>query len=129
MGLEAASRGAARVVLVERDRAASRLIAQALSKLAAGERVELIEADAQRALSDLTARNEPRFDLVFLDPPFSENWVTRLWPAIEACVADAGLIYVESDRAFNPVPQPWQIERAGRAGQVHYHLLRRASIG
>jgi len=27
------------------------------------------------------------------------------------------------------VPQPWQIERAGRAGQVHYHLLRRASIG
>ncbi len=129
LGLEAASRGAARVVLVERDRAASRLIAQALSKLAAGERVELIEADAQRALSDLTARNEPRFDLVFLDPPFSENWVTRLWPEIEACVADAGLIYVESDRAFNPVPQPWQIERAGRAGQVHYHLLRRASIG
>lgn len=129
LGLEAASRGAARVVLVERDPVASRLIAQALSRLAAGERVQLIEADAQRALSDLKARNEPRFDLVFLDPPFSENWVTRLWPAIEACVADAGLIYVESDRAFDPVPQPWRVERTGRAGQVHYHLLRRASIG
>jgi len=129
LGLEAASRGAARVVLVERDRAASRLIAQALSRLAGSERVALIEADAQRALSDLKARDEPRFDLVFLDPPFSEDWVTRLWPAIEVCVADSGLIYVESDRAFDPVPPPWRIERAGRAGQVHYHLLRRASIG
>ena len=125
LGLEAASRGAVRVVMVERERAACRSIADAMTRLSAGGRVELIEGDAQRALEALRRRGELPFDLIFLDPPFSEDWIERLWPDLEAAASRVGLVYVEAGRPMGDSPAGWRIERAGCAGQVHYHLLRR----
>lgn len=125
LGLEAASRGATRVVMVERDRTACRQIAGLVTRLSAGDRVELIEGDARDALDRLRRRAEPPFDLVFLDPPFSGDWIASLWPRLDTMVSPAGLAYVESGRPFDPIPDGWRLERAGSAGQVHYHLLRR----
>lgn len=125
LGLEAASRGAVRVVMVERERAACRSIADAMTRLSAGGRVELIEGDAQRALEALRRRGELPFDLIFLDPPFSEDWIERLWPDLEAAASRVGLVYVEAGRPMGDPPTGWRLERSGCAGQVHYHLLRR----
>jgi len=124
LGLEAASRGADRVVMVERDRHACQGIAQTVARLSAGERIELIEGEALSVLARIAARGEPGFHLIFLDPPFSEDWLTRVWPAVERFSVPAGLVYVESANAFTPPSDRWRLERAGRAGQVHYHLLR-----
>ena len=136
LGLEAASRGAARVVMVERDRNACRAIAQTIVRLSAAPVVELIEGDAIAALSALSARREPRFDLVFLDPPFAQQSVDRFLAAIEPLLGAGGLVYVEAGESFDAPAERWTIERHGQAGQVHYHLLRRvvpvvdqASIG
>ena len=124
LGLEAASRGAERVVMVERDRRAHQAIAEVVARLAAGDRIELIAGDAQAALARWATEDHPRFDLVFLDPPFAQDWIARVWPAVERCVVPSGRVYVESESRFSPPSDHWQIERAGRAGQVHYHLLR-----
>lgn len=69
LGLEAASRGAAQVVCVERDRLIARLLRQNIETLRCGDRVTVIEADA---LSESTLAAQPTpVDVVFCDPPFA----------------------------------------------------------
>jgi 16S rRNA (guanine966-N2)-methyltransferase len=82
------------------------------------------------ALAFLAGRPAGPFDIVFLDPPFGAGlWgkvATRLetggWLAPEAFIyleAPAG----ELPPGLPPTLQPW---RDGKAGEVGYHLLRRA---
>lgn len=124
LGFEAASRGAARVVLVERDaRAAAAL--RAVGERLKAEHVEVVQADALAWLA--SARD--RFDLVFLDPPFDSGLLARALPLAAERIEGSGAIYVEADRLLQPDVAPlaalpgWHVHRADKAGQVHYHLL------
>ena len=121
LGLEAASRGASRVTLVERRSEPCRRIRLLRERLDARS-VELLEMDAQRALAQFT-REARRFDLVFLDPPFGERWLERLWPLLPAVLAPAACVYVEAEATLTDPPAGFSIDRSARAGQVHYHLL------
>lgn len=68
VGLEAVSRGAAHVFMVERDREVFRLLQRNIENLGCGDRVTAIQADA---LSPVTlARITRPIDLVFIDPPY-----------------------------------------------------------
>mgnify|MGYP006270903371 CR=1 FL=1 len=127
LGLEAASRGASRVVLVERDRQNCQVLREAIERLKAHDTVELVEADAALSLSRLAQTAPASFDLVFLDPPFSQGWIARLFGLLEPVLTDHARLYVESEAPVSDLPQPWRVERAGRAGQVHYHLLSRGA--
>jgi 16S rRNA (guanine966-N2)-methyltransferase len=71
VGLEALSRGAAEVVLVENHRAAQELIRRNLEALRAAEGVRLIGSRLETAL-DRLAQETMILDYVFLDPPYSE---------------------------------------------------------
>lgn len=73
LGLEALSRGAAEVVLVERDAGAAAALRGWIEKAGCGDEVRVLEADA---LGPPTAA-EP-FDIVFLDPPFA-IWESVVW--------------------------------------------------
>lgn len=126
LGLEAASRGASRVVLVELDReAVERLRAGPLSWPGA-EVLEVVHADALAWLPRATGP----FDLVLLDPPFDSD---LLGPALEQLLARPELlstgasIYVES--AAQNLPHSWPPElavvRQKQQGQVVLSLLRR----
>ena len=66
LGLEALSRGAESVRLVESDRRAVALLRQTLEALAVAERVELVTGNALAPAS----WGERPWDLVFLDPPY-----------------------------------------------------------
>src|SRR6202008_1073895 len=68
LGFEAASRGAARVVMVENDREAFRSLEES-RKTIGFSAVELTHGDA----FDYLARGDDLFDVVFLDPPFRQN--------------------------------------------------------
>ncbi|MDT3679394.1 MAG: 16S rRNA (guanine(966)-N(2))-methyltransferase RsmD [Burkholderiaceae bacterium] len=122
LGLEAASRGAAQVVLVERDRRAAAAIATTLERLRAPG-VRLVVGDAFDALHRLAQAGE-RFDVVFVDPPFDQALHARTLAALDPVLAADAVVYVESGAAFD-APGGWHIEREGRAGQVRYHLLSR----
>jgi 16S rRNA (guanine966-N2)-methyltransferase len=118
LGFEAASRGAARVVLVERDRAA--LAALARSKAALGaDRVEIVAGDAHAYLS----RARERFDVVFLDPPFRQNAVPALLERLPALLASGARVYAEGAAPVE-ARAPWRELRRARAGEVSCQLLR-----
>ncbi|HUW36113.1 MAG TPA: 16S rRNA (guanine(966)-N(2))-methyltransferase RsmD [Rhodocyclaceae bacterium] len=134
LGFEAASRGAARVALVEQDQgafAALRQNAQALG----GEQLELIRSDAltfmQSAAKFAEAdgpgqgrRRRGRYDLVFLDPPYRQGWLARIEPLLQHIANPGARLYVEAEHAIESLGE-WASVRAGRAGQVYYHLLER----
>lgn len=140
LGLEAASRGAAEVVMVESDRVAATAIARQLERLrgagdaaarAAAEAVDLRREDILRVLPALAAAGR-RFDLVLLDPPFGQGWLARILPLLPPLLEEGARLYVESDAAIDPDELAAGLPagsgglvslRLGRAGQVHYHLL------
>lgn len=127
LGIEAASRGAASVVLVDPDRRAQAAIRATLQRLDA-DRVTLWPVDALAAI-DRAARDGLRFDLVLLDPPFGEGWIERVLPRLVPVLADACAIYVERETALDEAQvqaalgEGFRITRQGKAGQVFYHLL------
>ncbi|WP_236848621.1 16S rRNA (guanine(966)-N(2))-methyltransferase RsmD [Candidatus Thiodictyon syntrophicum] len=121
LGLEAASRGAGRVVLVERNAAVARQLLANVETLAAAN-VEVIAADALAWLA-----GEPRpFDIVFLDPPFADGLLAPACALLDArgWLAPGARVYLESaERAgFPALPQAWELVREGTAGQVRYGL-------
>lgn len=122
LGLEAASRGAAHVVLVERRRDAVESIARTIERLGASG-VQVIAADAFVAMQRLAQAGE-RFDVVFLDPPFDDDLVDRSLAAVLPLLAPGARVYVETGGAFE-APAGWSTLRSDRAGQVRYHLLQR----
>ncbi len=118
LGFEAASRGAARVVLVEKDRAALAGLERSRAALGAGE-VEIVGADAMAYL----ARPGDRFDVVFLDPPFRQNALPALLELVHSRLNVHARVYVESELPL-PVVLPWIELKRSKAGQVSYQLLR-----
>ncbi len=69
--IEALSRGSARAVLVERDAATCRVIAENLRRAAVADRARVVRADALTYLGGPGILDGP-FDLVILDPPYVE---------------------------------------------------------
>jgi len=69
VGIEALSRGAGRVVFIERDRRALRLIASNLAVGTWSGSNEVLPVPLERSLDKLQSRRE-LFDLIFLDPPY-----------------------------------------------------------
>lgn len=72
LGLEALSRGARRVVFVEKHKPLCSGLAQLLVKLGEGGASEVIGAGAVSALAGLAEAGE-RFDIVLADPPYEKG--------------------------------------------------------
>lgn len=128
LGLEAASRGAARVVLIERDPVAVRLLREGALQWPGSESVEVVEQDALRWLE----REQQSFDLVLVDPPFESALLEPVLSLLlepVGCLAERGLVYVEC--APDQLPDPWppglELVRQKRLGQVALTLLQRSS--
>ncbi|MET0963143.1 MAG: 16S rRNA (guanine(966)-N(2))-methyltransferase RsmD [Noviherbaspirillum sp.] len=131
LGLEAASRGAAHVLLVESQPAAARLLQASCDKLKAGQ-VEVRRGDAL-ATAEMLDRSGQRYDLIFLDPPYHQQWLQRMLPVCRRLLAPGGLLYVEAETALDAEPQAewlqdWRIVRTDRAGLVFYHLFMHRSV-
>jgi len=96
VGLEAASRGAARSLFVERDPLLAKAIRAAAESLGLADRTEVMAADAERAIRVLSSRGE-RFDFIFIDPPYEKGLIE---PTLERIVsgnilAQAGVAIVQ----------------------------------
>ncbi len=128
LGLEAASRGAARVDLVERDPAALRALRQTCARLG----VEGVRVHAGDALQ-FAAHAEPgSYDLVFVDPPYASALQREALQRAAPLLAADGLTYVEAPDAEQLTrcvdPALWQVWRRGQAGGVHHALLRKLPV-
>jgi 16S rRNA (guanine(966)-N(2))-methyltransferase RsmD len=118
LGFEAASRGAARVVLVEKDRLVRDELERSRATLGATQ-VQIVGGDADRFLEG----DAGQFDVVFLDPPFRQNALPAILDRLPRLLRPGARVYVESEAAMDASP-PWAELRRARAGQVSYQLLR-----
>ena len=89
LGFEAASRGAARVALVENDQAAFRALDETRKTIGFGA-VELIYGDA----FDYLSRGDGVFDVVFLDPPFRQNALAAALERLPRRLKPGARVYV-----------------------------------
>jgi 16S rRNA (guanine(966)-N(2))-methyltransferase RsmD len=132
LGFEAASRGAQSVTMIDNFGPAVRQLEVVKDKLNAGN-VELLRADALAVARDMATRGR-RFDVIFLDPPYQQDFLERSLPLCADLLKDGGMVYAESGA---PLPfadegeggQPdwlagWQPVRADKAGMVCFHLLK-----
>lgn len=128
LGFEAASRGAARVVVLEQDTLLVRSLQASRVRLQAAA-VEVLRADA---LAWMRQAPSAAFDLVFIDPPFDAELFEAALGAARPLVTPQGWAYLESDREWTDdafAALGWQAHRRGRAGTVRYHLLRPGGLG
>ena len=123
LGLEAASRNAAQVRMVEADQQLAAQIKQLAQKLGATT-VEVSRGDALAALQS----DRARWDVIFLDPPFSGNQFESCLKAAHQALADGGFVYLEAPEAWSNerlAPLGWVQQRYVKAGAVHAHLLQK----
>lgn len=132
LGLEAASRGAAEVVMVEKSPAVFKNLQQNIEKLEASQ-VKLLKQDALDYLQQLTSATESdgalkfarslNFDIVFLDPPYQS---ALLQPVIALLALSAGTkVYLEARKGDDiNVPDSWHLLKDKTAGQIHYRLYK-----
>lgn len=134
LGLEALSRGAREVTLIEKN---PRLYARLRSHQAESQYpgLYLVRADACRWLQAPGARRRsPRpldlpfdlpFDIVFIDPPFHQDLVARCLTLLQTqgWLSEEAWVYVESEPGL-AAPPHWQLCKQARAGRVWCRLLR-----
>ncbi len=123
LGIEAASRGASDVVLVESNPSVATSLSEQLDVLQAGTAITLV----QNAASDFLAANQQPFDIIFIDPPFAQQWhATILTTLANKHINPAGLIYVEAptELVIAPlIPELLQIRKQRVFGEVTAYLL------
>jgi 16S rRNA (guanine966-N2)-methyltransferase len=118
LGFEAASRGAKRVVMVERDAAAHAALQRNRAALGA-EQVELVKADAL----EFVRRDTGEYNVIFLDPPFATAYGARLLSVLPPRMAPDGWLYYESGTRMQ-WPPGWDVQKESRAGQVLFQLVK-----
>jgi len=123
LGLEAASRDAEKVVMIEQDRTAFSGLQQTVKRLAA-ENIALVNQNA----CDWLAQCQQQFDLIFMDPPFQEAVGQQIWKLLQSrqFLADGGLLYLEHaiSQSYELDSQNFQLHKEKRFGQVQANLYR-----
>jgi 16S rRNA (guanine(966)-N(2))-methyltransferase RsmD len=122
LGLEAASRGAGPVLLLEHDAALVAGLRAQLARLQGA--AECVQVQRGDALAFLAAAAPASYELVLLDPPFDAGWGPRAAALAARCVVPGGFVYLE-DPAPQAPPPGLVAHRALKAGAVHAHLWRR----
>jgi 16S rRNA (guanine966-N2)-methyltransferase len=123
LGFEAASRGAAQVVMVEQAPKVLAALRENAKMLHNPPEVEIIGGDALQYLSS----TKSKFDLIFLDPPFKKDWIPRLEPFLSSVANEDAAVYIEAEHEIGALGD-WRAVRHGRAGEVHYQLMRREAV-
>lgn len=123
LGFEAASRGAASVLMVEKHPQAFEVLSQSAGLLQA-EQVKLHAGGAMSLIETLAADS---LDLVFVDPPFDSNLGGLVLERLvqQGCVRQGGFVYVESPTSIQiPAPAGWSVWRDQQMGEVRMQLFR-----
>jgi len=131
LGFEAASRGAQSVTMIDSHTPVVRQLEMIKDKLKA-DNVQVLRGDALAVAQSAAARGQ-RYDVIFLDPPYQQEFLERTLPLCTRLLKEGGLVYAESGLPLlieegEETPEwlaPWDVIRADKAGMVHFHLLKK----
>ncbi len=127
LGIEAVSRGASWVDLVEMDRKVAQELANTIHSLGlSNARLEI--SNAALWLERARSAADKLYDIVFLDPPFADELLPATCALLNdrAILSEGALVYLESDQALSAdtVPENWLQLKAKKAGQVNFYLYK-----
>jgi 16S rRNA (guanine(966)-N(2))-methyltransferase RsmD len=121
LGFEAASRGAAQVLLLEREAVLVTSLLASRQRLQA-QALQVLRADALAWMARAPAAS---FELVLLDPPFGAGLTERAAAAALPLLVPGGFLYLEGPHMLSPLPAGLHAHRSLRAGAVQVQLLQR----
>lgn len=127
LSFEALSRGAASALLIEQNAAQADCLRREAATLAASG-CRVLNGDALSLLARGLGEPQPAagFDLVFLDPPFSQGLVAPFCRALEQghCLRAGSKVYIETELAWQDLqlPPAFRLYRETKAGVVHSYL-------
>lgn len=140
VGLEAASRGALRVVFVESNRACMEAIRANIERCGflnmplagpgdAGQDVEMIDCPAERALRLLGHKGE-RFDVIFADPPYEQSQAGEALRLIRSLslLSEGGVVVIQhgSREDIPAAREGFRVDDERRYGETQLSFLRLA---
>ncbi len=124
LGLEALSRGASYVLMIDTVGAVTQVLKESATSLAA-DNVVIETIDAATLLERVP---DNPFDIVFLDPPYSDDLLEHVALLLQSngWLRPQSLVYVECDKKqpIPSLPENWRIEKDKVAGNVRYMLVR-----
>lgn len=122
LALEALSRGASEVVMVDSSRTVISCLTDNLKTLKSTDG-QVVQADAQRWLEQNT---HSKFDLVFLDPPFNKGLLAPCIESLPPVLNPGALIYIEVEVRHPPIETPatWEKLKEKKTGQLKYFLYK-----
>ncbi len=126
LGFEAASRGAAEVLVCEQDAQ----LADKLKALQIKLKASMVKVERGDGVSLLRRLSPGSLQLVFLDPPYESTAIDAALKAAAQAVGTPGFVYFEASKPWTDeglAPLGLAVHRFGKAGAVHFHLLVKAA--
>ncbi len=124
MSLEAMSRGASKAVLAEHNIEAIKSLNDNIQILGIENLTQIIQTAWPNNINRLETY---KFDLIFLDPPFNQDWIPKCidWIINAKCLNNNALIYVELESSddLSWVPDNWEILKHKNRGAIQYLLI------
>jgi 16S rRNA (guanine966-N2)-methyltransferase len=123
LGFEAASRGAAEVILVDNHAVVVHSLQHQVEALGARQ-VSVVQAGCSRYLDG----QAHTMDIVFLDPPYHENLLPGCIEQLESggWLANEAWVYIETGQDIElELPGNWETYRSKSTGHVFSRLIRR----
>jgi|AntRauTorcE11897_2_1112592.scaffolds.fasta_scaffold01050_5 16S rRNA (guanine966-N2)-methyltransferase len=125
LAVESLSRGASQVMLLEKEPRVAKQLREMMTELDAA-RAEVLNADTLIYLDQPATKT---FDLVYLDPPFTQGLLEPACQLLEkhGWLAEGAKIYLEIEKQapVQQLPDHWQLLKEKQAGEVRYSLYQR----
>ena len=121
LGIEALSRGADKVIFLEKNKDLCLIINNLLEELSVRQKAEIIHTDSLKyPLEKLNLI----FDIVFLDPPFRKDFLNNVYNKFDktTLLREGSLIYVESEEELEINFMSWKEIKKSKGGQTRYGL-------
>ncbi|MCJ7785468.1 MAG: 16S rRNA (guanine(966)-N(2))-methyltransferase RsmD [Desulfobacterales bacterium] len=126
LGIEALSRGAKKVIFVEKGRHALGLIQRNLAQFGLEEQSEILPTDANRAIGILKQRGKT-FDLIFMDPPYEKGLIEETLIKLSSHQIYHGdsILVIEHHRRelLPPIINRWNLIRQRQMGDTVISFL------
>jgi 16S rRNA (guanine966-N2)-methyltransferase len=120
-GFEALSRNAKNVTMIENSNQAFKSLIQNQQLLKA-ENCQILNQDALQFLANNLQLSRQKFDIIFCDPPYNKDWITKLLPLLNQHLTENGLVYAEAEFEIKS-DTTWRVKKQDKAGNVVYHLM------
>lgn len=134
VGLEAASRGAGSVVMVEHDRSALAVLRDNVQAFDTGQTCRVVPSDVLRFIA---APRGATFDIIYADPPYDElrgqgGWCASLLDALarSQLLTPAGIFIMEQSRRQKAASHAaWETLDERRYGETVIFYFRKITTG